>query len=258
MYRIVAETILKYSQIFFQDENGHLGYVLHACVDGLGECLDSIQDPAQRSNIFKIMFDIKLTDIDAGGIGVSDGIEDVFLDKTTSKERKSLSEWCEKNLPELNGWGKEAMGGLLLSILGDDLDDESYLDICRRTGRLEDLVERLLILQRIEHAVKETEHASDYDLIQLADLFYKYGQEMLAETLITERTKVSDDDRLIRWLKDTAIKQDDLKKALGFAEIIFWQRASVAAYIDLRQIALPIDRWQILRAEIMEKLALKG
>ncbi len=111
VYRIVAETILKYSQIFFQDENGHLGYVLHACVDGLGECLDSIQDPAQRSKIFKIMFDIKLTDIDAGGIGVSDGIEDVFLDKTTSKERKSLSEWCEKNLPELNGWLKKQWGG---------------------------------------------------------------------------------------------------------------------------------------------------
>ena len=49
------------------------------------------------------------------------------------------------------------MGGLLLDLQADTIDDEAFLLICRQTGRLNDLVDRLLSLNRTDEAVGEAE-----------------------------------------------------------------------------------------------------
>ncbi len=137
------------------------------------------------------------------------------------------------------------------------MDDESFLKACRQTGRLKDLVDRLLTLSRIDEAIREARQAKDYDLLSLADLFVQYGHELLAETLILDRTKVSQDTRLVEWLKENAKKQGDLIQALAFAEKLFWLRPTVAIYVEMRQLAQPQNQWPNLRTKTLEGLAQK-
>ncbi len=81
----------------------------------------------------------------------------------------------------MSDWGREASGGLLLDLQAEKLDDESFLEICRQSGRLNDLVNRLLQLGRLEEAICETEKADDYNLLTLADIFVERGHGSLAE-----------------------------------------------------------------------------
>jgi uncharacterized Zn finger protein len=166
--------------------------------------------------------------------------------------------WIEAALPGVHDWARQAMGGLLLKLQAETMDDESYLEVCRQTGRLKDFVDRLLTLSRIEEATGEARHASDYDLLNLADLFVEHGHRTIAETLIRNRSKTSQDTLLIEWLKEYAKNQGDLIQALAFAETLFWLRPEVAAYVEMRQLAQPKKQWQDLRAKTLESLAQKG
>ena len=203
IYRTVAETILNYEDAIIQDENGLLGSAIDDCAEGLGEGLVSIMDVVQRESILKMLFDIYAWDLKAGGIGIGDRVPDILLEQATSQERQMISDWIETTLLDTNDWARRAMGGLLLKLQADTMDDESFLEVCRLTGRLKDLVDRLLTLSRTDQAVGEARQASDYDLLSLADLFVQHGHGSLAETLIRDRSKTSHDTRLIEWLKNT-------------------------------------------------------
>jgi len=102
-------------------------------------------------------------------------------------------------------------------MLADEVDDESFLEICRQSGRLNDLVERLLQLGRLDEAVTETEKAEDYNLLALADQFVRQGHGSLGERLIQNRSITSQDIRLTIWLKDYASQRGDLSTTLELA-----------------------------------------
>jgi uncharacterized Zn finger protein len=145
-----------------------------------------------------------------------------------------------------------------LVLQADIMDDESFLEVCRQTGRLKDLVNRLLTMRRIDEAAGEARQASDYDLLSLADLFVQHDHGHLAETLIRDRAKTSQDTRLIEWLKEYAKNQGDLIQALAFAEKLFWLGPTVAAYVEMHQLSQPQKQWPDLRTQTLESLAQKG
>lgn len=256
IFREVTETLLGYEDAIMQEESGRLGSVIDACAEGLEECLKSITDSAQREKILKGLFDIYAWDVEAGGIGIGDGVTDILLAQATPQERQMIAGWSEAALQGKGDWSRRTIGGLLLELQTDTLDDESFLEICRQTGLFKNLVERLLTLNRINEAVTESQRASDYELLSLADLFVQHDHGPQAETLIKERAKASQDTRLTVWLKDYAKKQGDLVQALAFAEKLFWLRPTVEAYVEVRQLAQP--QWAELRNKTLESLAQKG
>jgi len=258
IYRTVAETILKYQDAVRQDEDGLLGSALDDCAEGLGEGLDSTIDVVQRESSLRVLFDIYAWDLKAGGIGIGDRVPDILLEQATAQERQMISDWIETSLLSMKDWARRAMGGLLLELQADTMDDESYLEVCRQTGRLKDLVDRLLALRRTDQAVGEARQASDYDLLSLADLFVQHGHGSLAETLIRDRAKISPDTRLIEWLKEYAKTRGDLIQALAFAEKLFWLRPTAATYREMHQLAQPLKQWPDLRNHTLESLAQKG
>ena len=258
IYRIVAETVLEYEDAIMQDEAGRLGGVIDDCAKGLEECLAFITDADQRENILQALFDCLTWDLKAGGIGVGDSIPDILLERATSQELQMISAWIRATLPKLNDWARQSMGGLLLQLQADSMDDESFLVVCRQTGRVKDLVERLLTLTRVDEAVRESQQANDYELLSLADPFVQHNHGPLAETLISERAKTSQDTRLIEWLKEYAKKQGDLVQALAFAEKLFWLRPTVEAYVEVRELAQPQQQWAELRNKTLESLTQKG
>ena len=258
IYRTVAETVLGHEDAVIQDEADQLGGVIDDCADGLSECLTSIPDASQRENILKMLFDIYAWDLKEGGIAIGERVPDILLEQATPLERQMISDWIETALPGVDDWARGGMGGLLLRLQADTMDDESFLKVCRKTGRLKDLVDRLLALGRVDDATGEARQASDYNLLGLADLFVQHGYGPLAETLMRDRAKVSQDTRLMEWLKENAKNQGDLIQALAFAEKLFWLRPSVPAYLEMHQLAQPQKVWPDIRTKTLESLAQKG
>jgi uncharacterized Zn finger protein len=119
---------------------------------------------------------------------------------------------------------------------------------------LNDLVDRLINLNRVDEAVQEAEKAGDYNLLGLADLFVQHSYGSLANELVSRRANASPDSRLIEWLKEYARKQGNLDQALALAEKLFWLRPAVEAYEEMRQLAQRLEQWPGLRASTLKRM----
>ena len=254
VYQVIAKTIMDFDDAVMLDDEGYLGGAIIECAEDLGECLVSISDPGERENILKALFAIYVWDVKAGGIGVGENVPDILQEHTIGAERQMISDWIEKIMPGMEDWARQIVGGLLLELQSDTIDDETFLQVCRQSGRLIDLVDRLLTLGRTEEAAGEARRASDYDLLGSAGLFVDHGHNLLAESLIRDRETTSPDPRLTEWRKEYAKNRGDLSEALELAEKLFWMRPTMAAYEDIRQLAQPLNRWPDLRIRILESL----
>lgn len=258
VYRGVVQEIMEQYDSY-HDEEGTLGDVIQACVAGLGQCLaGEKKDGETRAAIVRSLFDIYAYDMKMGGLGLGDDVPDLLVKHTTSEERRTVAGWVREALPQGPDWNadyrRRAYGGFLLDLEAESLDDESFLRICRETGRIHDLLDRLLALGRQEEAVVEAGRAGDYDLIQLADLFVHHGHGDVAERFIVERTRTTQDTRVLAWLKTRYLARDDKAAALEMAEKIFRARPNLEAYQEIRALAWPLGRWEKLRPQLMALL----
>jgi len=162
----------------------------------------------------------------------------------------------------------------LLDLEKDTLDDETYLRICRETGRTSDLIDRLLTLGRIDEAAKETQSVNDYALLQLADLFIQHGQDAVAERLVRARisapirpandaarlllpsqaVRVEEekaDWRVLEWLQKYYRDRGDHVAELEIAQTLFRIQPYLRRYQELRDLARQLGRWEMVRPELL-------
>lgn len=254
IYRVVAEEILHDENIVTGDESGRLGELVDDCVEGLGDCLESIQDTNKRREILKAILNVYLWDIMTGGVGIGDNAPNILLENATTPEKELLAGLIRSALPGAREWGQETLGGLLLDLQAELLDDEAYLAICRQTGRLNDLVNRLLHLGRLDEAMVETEKAKDYQLLALADIFVQYSHGSLAEQMIHARSETSLDDRLLNWLKDYAIREGNFTKAMELVRRLLWMQPTLERFLEIKKLAIQINQWHDIRTESIDWL----
>jgi uncharacterized Zn finger protein len=252
---ILAAVLDNYETV--HDEEGDLHVVVGDCAEGLGQCLDAETDPARRETILRALFDLIRFDIDQGGIGLSDRAPDLD-EHATQAERRTLAGWVREAMAGARDWSRQSLGGWLLDLEADTLDDEAFLRVCRDTGRTHDLVGRLLQLGRLDEAVGEAERASDWELLNMADLFVSRRHGDVAERLVRERSRKSQDTRLLEWLKKRAIEHKDPAAALELAEQVFRARPSLEGYKEIRKLAKKEGRWDALRPRLLEFLKQKG
>jgi uncharacterized Zn finger protein len=176
IYQTMANTVLQYSDAIMQDEEGRLGGVLWDCIEGLGECLPALADSDLREGALRTLFDIFAWDtMKAGGIGLSDEVPGIMVEQATQEERQRIIAWIQSILPAGDSWSddyhRQRLGGFQIALQKDQLDNEAFLALCRQTGRVNDLVDRLLSLSRVDEATREAHQASDYPLLGLEDIF---------------------------------------------------------------------------------------
>jgi uncharacterized Zn finger protein len=254
---ILGVTLKNYET--YQDDDGELGSVIGQCVEGLGECLGSEEgDTDRRELILKELWDVYRFDVNLGGRGLGDEAGELLLEKTTPEERRVVAGWVREAMPEggdwSGNWRREVFGGFLLDLEAETLDDKTFLEVCRQTGRAHDLVDRLLSLGRVDEAVAAAEQVSDYRLIDLADLFIEHGYAPMADTLMRERAEKTDDSRVLEWLKQRYIARGDNAAALKLADRIFRKLPSLAGYQEIRSLTQSLGRWESLRPELMALL----
>jgi uncharacterized Zn finger protein len=194
----------------------------------------------------------------AGVYGFSDEIPENILTLASAKEKQKVVEWLRQVLSDgvslMSNYHLQELGGFLLELQESELDDESYIQICRETGRQRDLIDRLLSLNRINEAIAAATSAADYELLQLANLFVLHNKTEYGEKLIASRIKISKNVDLTTWLKDRAEKRGDIVKALKYARIAFWKRPSTSFYTEMRQLAHKLDQWETIREECLKRL----
>lgn len=93
---------------------------------------------------------------------------------------------------------------------------------------MHELVDRLLVLGRVDEAVSEVEQMDDTALLRTANLFRTHQRDELAQKLVVDRAKSSTGDRLIIWLKEFAEEQGDSESALQYTSslLIYIQNQS--------------------------------
>lgn len=261
VYETIANGVIEnYESV--DDESGALGGVVQDCVEGLSKCLDDKVEranPKLREKILRALFEVYRFDVDFGGVGLSDGVPDLILKQADDAEKKQIAKWVRTAMSTSrrasneysDNWQRQAYGGFLLHLQANSLDDEAYLRLCRETHRLNDLVTRLLKLKRVDEATKETAHASDYELLELADIFAQHKQAEVAERLMTERAKTTKDTRIFEWLKDRSKQRDNYADALLWARRINDDRPSLEQYREIRKLAKRVGRWTDVRAEVL-------
>ena len=76
---------------------------------------------------------------------------------------------------------------MLLALEADVLSDEEFLRIGRETKSIQEVVTRLLKRDRVDEAVQDANQAQGWQLVKLADLFVKYGQDSAVERMMDEK-----------------------------------------------------------------------
>ncbi len=257
----VYETIMRgvlaeYESV--QDEEGDLNEIVNRCAVGLGKCLNAIDAPLRRQHIVRALFDVYLWDVNFGGIDMGYPAHDLMLKQTTPSERQQLIGWTQKALPSGKEWSanwhRQVLGRLLLDLQKDTLDDEAYLAVCRKTGRIEDLIDRLLKLDRLDEAIEEARRADDYALLQLADIFVKHRQTQHADQLIRDRVPKSKDTRLLEWLKKQAARRGNKTEVFDLSEQLFKAAPALEGYKQVKIAALACRRWEQVRPTLLAHL----
>jgi hypothetical protein len=257
-YRGVADVVLEHL-FSIDDEEGDLLGVVGDCAAGLCACLEALpSDDTRRDDLLRALVDLFVADEAHGGLGVSDSVPEAILHRTTPEERRRVAGWVRERLPKGDGWSDEyqrrELGSFLLELEADDLDDESYLRLCRETGRTEELVERLLTLGRMNDALKTVKAADDASLTVLADLLVQHVHAQEAEWLVEDRAAKSPaGTHFLEWLRRQAQARHDRAAALKWTEQLFQRQPSLAEYQELRR-QTPASDWPARRERLLADL----
>jgi catechol 2,3-dioxygenase-like lactoylglutathione lyase family enzyme len=264
---------------YYPEEEG-LDELVRECIEALGNCLaDKQADRVAREKIIEVLFDIYQRDLHAGNsLGFTTIASEQLVKYITLLERQTIAAWIRDVLTdeeeEVSSSQRKAYGKFLLDLEKDTLDDETYLRICRETGRTSDLIDRLLTLGRIDEAARETQRVDDYALLGLADLFIQHGQDAVAERLV--RTRISapirptyataglllhsqagraeeekPDWRVLEWLQKYYRTRGNHVAEFEIVETLFRTQPTLRRYQELRDLARLLGRWEIVRLELL-------
>ena len=232
VYQAVALEILQHYEMV-ADEEGDLSEVVDRCVEGLGSCLAGVgEDAAARKTLLQTLFNIYRFDVDYGGVGLGEAAPPLILEHATGEEKRAVAGWVRAAMPVGNSWSdnyhRREYGRFLLGLEITHLDDASFMSICRESGLLADLVNRLLTLGRLDEAIAEAQPAEGYELLTLADVFSEHGYSQRVEPLLLRRIETNRDHRLIEWLKERHKERGELTEALVFAKRLLEERPQLA------------------------------
>ena len=260
VYQAVAQEVFKHFEIVYGEEGEHIHEVVNRCVQGLGNCLTAEDgNTAAREQALQALFEVFRLDLDYGGYGLGDEAEGLILEHADDDEKRVVAGWTRTAMQaatgEYDGFRRRSYGSILLDLEADHLDDDAFLEICRESGLLDDLVDRLLTLGRLDEALAEAGRAGDMELLTLAGLFGAHGHGRRLEPLVAERIETTRIDGLTAWLKEQHEERGELAEALILAKQLLEQRQDLAAYQDVRELSQRLGIWQATRPELLAELA---
>ncbi len=234
--------------------------LLHVCLELLGPCLSHLeQETPSRLKILRTLLELYRFDVLRGGIALGVDVARMIAASVTDAERTVVADWIRGMLPALDSRAaRRSLGGLLLELIGNSLGEAECFDICRHSDRIFDLVRRLAQLGRLDQAAEESHAADDGELLAVADLLVRYGQNPLAERLVRQRAERSPWPPLAQWIERNSQRQREGQTVLELTEKVFRLRPSFAVYQRLRNLARQFGVWDALHADLLDYLQQQG
>ncbi|MYA04462.1 MAG: hypothetical protein F4Y37_07600 [Caldilineaceae bacterium SB0664_bin_22] len=259
VYQAVLQGLLGHYNMML-DNQDYLWNVIHQCVDGLADCLAARDgEVTVRERALQALFEMYCFHMDIGQFGLAEVAEDFILELATGEEKNAIAGRVRAAVLAATGkyddYQRQEYGRFLLNLETDDLDDDAFLEICRESGRLNDLVDRLLTLGRLDEALAEADRAGDSDLPTLAGVFRKHGCDRRLEPLLGKRIETTRVDGLVEWLKERYAERGELAEALVLAQRLLEQRPGLDRYRSVRELSRQLGGWQALRSELLAKWA---
>lgn len=262
VYETLLEGILSYEDCLYNDQGGDLGQVLAECEQGIRDCLSSTRQPEMRQGLLHTLFTLFLWDLQAGGLGYGDETPSILAELANPAEKQMIAGWIQAELPAGKDWSddfqRRALGGLWLALAKDALDNETFLRICRETGRTQDCIARLLDLGRVDEALAEARSAPKNSITAIADLFEEHGHPRLARQIISEQPGSETELQLLWWLKEYAQRHEQPQEVLRLAESLFWRSQSMDNYASLLEAAAALGEEDSARVRVLERLENAG
>ncbi len=262
LYEMIITSIIdEYDTFRWHHDEGNLNEVVSVCCDGLGKCLaGEHEDEAVREQIIQALYTAYDFDqnLENDEPVMSRQVPGLLVRYTTPQERQTIAAWVRETLEDEIDWHAEDISDdydhFLLGLEADTIDDETFLRISRETENYTYLIERLLKLGRVDEAVNEAKQIDSYYLLEIADIFSEHGQDALAEEIVQERAKNTQNTKILEWLKKRLQERGDFAGALELAERIFRIYPTLAVYREIRQLAQRLDRWETVRGGLLALL----
>ena len=274
VFRTVIEEIRqRYGS--FRDEESEVVRAADNCADALGTVLGGTSDSALRDQILRTLYELYRWDAKEGGYGMASSVPEVLDKQTTPEERRRVATWLRDDVPSasedrppvddlMSGssgdrspdrWLRRELGQLLLTLIEDVADDETYLARCRETGHVKKRAARLLELGRVEEAADAVSKLSDYAVSELLDRFVEVDAGAAARSIAQSRLGGDDPSRRIaEWLYEQATASGDSELALYASTQAFFARPKVRTVDRVRTAAQRTGEWTGLRDRLLEHL----
>lgn len=262
-------------------KSSHLVLTINDTVGTIGEILGRTEDSDLRAPLLQTLVDLVLVDIDMGGVGLSTAAHSVVLDHVLPGERPPLAERVRTALDAMNrdappsesdraqpgdaarpisasalrSFERRAVGGFLLDLIGDSLDDEHYLAICRQSERDDDRINRLLSLGRTAEALDIIRTRTDTEITRLAPVFEEHNAAGALAEVVDQRIEADAHFLLLQWRRDAARESGDIDTALALSRRLFWDGSPrMSEYPAIRDLARELGRWDAVQSEIHDRL----
>jgi len=222
--------------------------MLSLCLPVLGDDLDA------RQAIFRTL--LRWICLDAvGGVPAPAELSRLLLAETRREERKPLAEAIQALLPSCPTiTARRALGGLLLQLVGAQLNETQWIDVCRRCDRVLDLVERHLAAGRAAEALEEAGKAQDDELLDVAAVLARWGRAAEGRRLVEQRLAAGAAPALSRWLEAEETHRKHLMSVLEQTYKLFRLEPSWTLYCELRSVARQVGQWDKVRPTVIETL----
>lgn len=267
VYSAVACGLLD-EKLTFMDDHDYLSPTTTHCIMGLEKCLNATEERTAREQILRALFNINCWALTSSGIQIQPQPARLLLTHATPAEKEILATWTQAAIEERAYRHCYRLAGFLLQVIGP-LSDERYLRLCHQTGRISDMVNRLLDLGRVAEAAALTRSTKDFPFLEQVNLFVSHNHATLAEQIVRERIAECREEALLRkqydhsshnlykWLKEQAIQQGNPAKALDITQEMFFLWPGWSRYQELKRQRSQQGRWESLRPKIMAHLAEK-
>jgi uncharacterized Zn finger protein len=154
---------------------------------------------------------------------------------------------------------RRALGGLLLQLEAEHLDDAGFLTLCRQSGRTLELVRRLVQRGRMEEAVNEASHADTCDLVKIANLLVRHRYSETAAQLVQRCYQTTHPETPLKeWLARYDAGRRQQHQVLTLTGELFRLQPDTEIYRRLRQLGRQLGVWDRLHAELLNYLEQAG
>lgn len=259
LYHLILEKALVHFEGWWPewDSEGDVSTALSACAEGLGECLEEVEDEETRQPWLDVLLEAELTDIRHGGIDFIWRAGDLVLEQATEEEWTRIEARLRREIESSGDWPHGVLVRFLtarLQMAGQESEAKAFI-LAHGTAKQKAFL--LLELGRIDEAVEiARRHFADLPglVLDFANRMVDAGHGEAAVAFMVEQVKDGRSFHYKPWLARRFEEQGDAEAALDMWRCQFDESPRFETYQDLRRLATQTGVWDHLRSTLLGNL----